>query len=107
MNFGEALEAVKRGNYIARRGWNGKGMYVFLTPSTVTKHEGSFTKVQGHLWMYTAQGELQPGWLASQSDMLADDWELVTAKGDVIDPSKINHLKAKDATLGSPSMPKL
>lgn len=89
MNFGEALEAVRVGDTrIARAGWNGKGMWVGYMPP-VTISEGIVngrTKrlvptgdlvVGGYLVMMTSDGVWQPGWLASQADMLADDWAVV------------------------------
>lgn len=89
MTFGEALEATKLGKKIARKGWNGKGMWLVLANGTkkarVTMNEGSDYAEAGltsavidpHIDMYTAQGTMQPGWLASQADMLADDWCIV------------------------------
>jgi hypothetical protein len=89
MNFSEALEAVRVGDTrIARSGWNGKNMWVGYMPP-VTIPEGVVngrTKrlvptgdlvVGGYLVMMTANGVWQPGWLASQADMLANDWEVV------------------------------
>lgn len=85
LNFGLAIEALKQGHRVARAGWNGKGMWLVLDPgSTVSEvrsgsayHKagvtGSFT-INAHIDMKTATGEMQPGWLASQTDMLADDW---------------------------------
>lgn len=84
MTFGEALEAVKRGQRVARKGWNGKGMYVFLakdpefhTEADLSEFEEHGAEVSDLLVLRTAQGTLQPGWLASQSDMLAEDWQIV------------------------------
>ena len=83
MNFGEALEALKDGERVAREGWNGKGMWLVLVPSSeVMFTEGSVYhkaglyggKINAHIDMKTATGEMQPGWLASQTDMLAEDW---------------------------------
>lgn len=88
MSFGFAIEALKAGKRVARDGWNGKGMWLVLDPgSTVTEvrpgsayHKaglnGSFT-INPHIDMKTATGEMQPGWLASQTDMVADDWQIV------------------------------
>lgn len=86
MNFGEALEALKQGKKVAREGWNGKGMFVFLVPgSTFTVNrapllgiypEGTEINYHAHIDMKTAQGYVVP-WLASQADVLAEDWELV------------------------------
>lgn len=86
MPFGLAIEAAKKGKKIARSGWNGKGMYVFLadgvefhTDADISEFEGSAdgVYVADMLVLRTAQGNMQPGWLASQADMLADDWYIV------------------------------
>ena len=86
MNFGLALEAAKKGSKITRRGWNGKGMYVFLADSVEFHTDADLSEYWGNvdgvcvlpvLVLRTAKGDLQPGWLASQNDMLADDWEVV------------------------------
>lgn len=86
MNFGLAIEAAKMGYRIARHGWNGKGMYVFLadvvglhTNADISEFEGAAdgVYVAEVLVLRTAQGDMQPGWLASQSDMLSDDWYIV------------------------------
>ena len=71
MNFGSALEALKAGMRVARSGWNGKGMWLELqTPDTHSK------MTLPYIFMKTADSNLVP-WLTSQTDMLADDWELV------------------------------
>jgi hypothetical protein len=68
MNFSEALTYAKGGSCIARAGWNGKGMWVKLqVPDAHSK------MTLPYLYMKTAQGDLVP-WLASQTDILADDW---------------------------------
>lgn len=72
MTFGQALEALKLGNRVARKGWNGKGMYIYLQPVTLFQ-----SRREAHIVMFTAQGKHQPGWLASQPDMLSEDWEIV------------------------------
>ena len=80
MNFGMALDALKRGTKVQREGWNGKGMWVVLIHpgnSMHTSSAGSFD-MQPCIGMKTAGGNMQPGWLASQADMLADDWSVVT-----------------------------
>lgn len=84
MTFGQALEAVKHGLRVARKGWNGKGMYVFLakdpefrTDADISEFEKHGVEVSDLLVLRTAQGTLQPGWLATQSDMLAEDWLIV------------------------------
>lgn len=84
MNFGLAIEAAKMGKRIARRGWNGKGMYVFLvhgmdfhTAADLSELDDQDVEVLDCLMMRTATGAFCPGWLASQTDMLADDWYIV------------------------------
>ena len=87
MNFGQAIEALKSGKKVARAGWNGKGMFLIYVPGSnvrayqgtayarngVTNEKGEVT-INPHIDMKTATGEMQPGWLASQTDMLGDDW---------------------------------
>jgi len=68
MTFSEALVAMKHGERVARLGWNAQGMYIWLS-SIADGLEPCFM-------MYTAQGKYQPGWLASQADLLANDWIL-------------------------------
>ena len=89
MNFGLAIEAAKKGKKIAREGWNGKGMWVVYrtgypdgipcnknTADAVGIPEGSLFKVCPYLQMKCVDGSFQM-WLASQSDILADDWFIV------------------------------
>jgi len=86
MNFGDAIAALKAGKRVARAGWNGKGMFLFLVNgSTFTVNrepllsilgEGTQVQYHAHIDMKTAQGYVVP-WLASQADMLSEDWELV------------------------------
>ena len=85
MSFGLAIEAMKKGKKVARRGWNGKGMFLFLGTdielhteadlSCVSNLEGDLTLPS--IVMKTADDHFCVGWLASQTDMLADDWEVV------------------------------
>lgn len=86
-DFGLALHALKHGERVARAGWNGKGMFIFLVPgsrftvdrtSTMLSIMGEGTEVDyhAHIDMKTADGQVVP-WLCSQTDMLADDWEIV------------------------------
>jgi hypothetical protein len=70
MNFGEAIEALKAGERVTRLGWNGKDMWLALQ---VPDEHSKMTLP--YIYMKTAQGDLVP-WLASQSDMLAEDWAL-------------------------------
>lgn len=76
MDFGRALEYLKSGLCVARRGWNGKGMYLYLWTPTRAWSPINIS-YEPCIVMFTAQGKYQPGWLASQADMLADDWEEV------------------------------
>lgn len=83
MSFGLALEAVKKGFRIARQGWNGKGQYVELG------HEIYYEDANGDGWravhedigsqalVFCGSRGRQMGWLASQADMLADDWMIL------------------------------
>lgn len=84
MNFGLALEAAKMGEKVARKGWNGKNAYVFLahepdfvTDADISAYDHKEVEVCDVLVMKTAQDSFQLGWLASQADMLADDWYIV------------------------------
>ena len=85
MNFSRALELIKLGKRVARFGWNGKGMFVFLVPGSTFKvnrppllgiyPEGTEITYHAHVDMKTATGDIVP-WLVSQTDLLADDWDL-------------------------------
>lgn len=96
LNFGDAITALKNGKIVARSGWNGKGMWLFMQiGNTVSKDfipnfkslpdnvktkladRGTDVVFNPSITMLTATGELQPGWLASQTDMLAEDWQIV------------------------------
>ena len=84
MTFGDALETLKQGHRVARKGWNGKDMYVFLayeadfvTDADISAFDQLEVEVGDMLVMKTAQNTFQPGWLASQADMLAEDWYIV------------------------------
>lgn len=75
-SFGEAIKYLKRGMKVARKGWNGKGMYLFIADGedlTSCLSAGDF-KCTSSVCMKTAQNVICVGWLASQSDMLAEDW---------------------------------
>ena len=94
MSFGMAIEAAKRGYKVARKGWHGKGMWVIYNPGskgeTHAMFEGSVYKNHGvdecdilpHFDMYTVNASgrraMLPGWLASQSDIDSNDWEIIT-----------------------------
>jgi hypothetical protein len=71
MDFGGALANLKLDRRVARSGWNGKGMWIKLqVPDAHSK------MTLPYIFMFTAQGDLVP-WLASQTDLLANDWETV------------------------------
>jgi hypothetical protein len=82
MNFGQAIEAMKLGHNIQRSGWNGKGMHIYLEqgrllPIAHGAGHGTTRVYDPVIVMYTAQGTHQAGWLASQADILAEDWQIV------------------------------
>lgn len=91
LTFGLAIEAMKKGLKVARRGWNGKGMFIAIqSGSTISKElaRGGIVKsladqgfesivILPHIDMRSANGEVVVGWLASQTDMLAEDWMIV------------------------------
>lgn len=82
LTFGAAIEALKSGKRVARRGWNGKGMWLKLIPrndwSVTIDHANDVVGLVGSPWigMRTADHCFVP-WLASQTDMLSDDWEIL------------------------------
>lgn len=74
MTFGAAVEALKLGKEVSRSGWNGKGMWLALvTPDGSTS---SGFPLLPWIGMKTADNKFVP-WLASQTDVLADDWGVV------------------------------
>ncbi len=75
-SFGDAIKYLKRGLKVSRKGWNGKGMYLFLADGedlTSCLSEGDF-ECASSVCMKTAQNTICVGWLASQADMLSEDW---------------------------------
>jgi hypothetical protein len=92
MNFGQAIEALKEGKKVSREGWNGKGMWLALSvgnPSLEAEkfwnphnrqfaiENGGQAEVLSVITMKTADNKILMGWLASQTDMLAEDWTIV------------------------------
>lgn len=95
MDFGKAIEALKQGKKVSRKGWNGKGMYLWMKPAFVIKPEmcsdpmlkqavidnGGELLGLPTISMFThdATGRkaVLSGWLASQSDMLLEDWQII------------------------------
>lgn len=96
MDFGKAIEALKAGKKVTRKGWNGRGMFLWLKPATMVKAEwchdpelkelceknGGEIPALGTICMFThdstGRKAILTGWLASQSDMLLEDWEIYT-----------------------------
>lgn len=87
MNFGHALQCLRDGKRVSRQGWNGKGMWLTLSPGGMipaekfwAQHNAEFATGQGglaevlpYITMKTADNKIVP-WLASQTDLLANDW---------------------------------
>lgn len=92
LNFGQAIELLKTGHRVARAGWNGKGMWIAYTPGSefapefakaghaaahrTAEEPNEPVRLLPHIDMRAADGSMVIGWLASQTDMLADDWLL-------------------------------
>lgn len=83
MNFGLAIEAAKKGKRIARAGWNGKNQYVELAYCISYKDNAgqvvnvNHCNIGNKALAFVGTSGVQMGWLASQADMLADDWKIV------------------------------
>ena len=83
MSFGLAIEAAKKGHKIARRGWNGKNQYIELAHSIsyvspdLRVINCSHECIGNKAFAFVGTSGVQMGWLASQADMLADDWYIV------------------------------
>lgn len=92
MNIGQAIQAIKSGERVAREGWNGKDMWLSYSPGHPALPADSFwsdanrgyahsrgghAEVLPCITMRTATGEILMGWLASQTDLLAEDWFIV------------------------------
>lgn len=86
VNFGDALVQLKKGEKVARQGWNGRGMFLFLVNGSTFEvnrppllgiyKEGTKIDYRSHIDMKTVDGSIVP-WVASQTDMLAEDWYVV------------------------------
>lgn len=95
MNFGQAIELIKAGYSVRRAGWNGKGMLVHMKKGSIAIDDSHTAMVESvpiglfeksdeestirlpTMCFRTAQGSTLEGWLASQSDMFAEDWQIV------------------------------
>lgn len=90
MNIGDAVFALRQGYRVARLGWNGHGMWLSLTPGNNVRADqfwspwnrahaeqnGGSAEVRPYVTMKTVDGAIVP-WVCSQTDLLADDWEIV------------------------------
>lgn len=104
-NFGTAIDWLKKGALVQRKGWNGKGMFLFMRPEfqcgtdlfatiqsvptsakkaimEVMSPEATF-KFTPYISMFAADQTIVNGWLASQTDILANDWQLYTGLPEV------------------------
>jgi len=91
LSFGNAIYLMKKGYKVSRKGWNGKGMWISISNGSVidsskfwNPHNARFAKENGGsaevldvITMKTADDTILMGWLASQTDMLSDDWGVV------------------------------
>ncbi len=95
MNFGQAIEALKEGKKVAREGWTGKGLFIFMqVPATITEDiipkmqslpqsvKDEFAKRGGSISYSNQMALVNPnnsinGWAPSSSDTLAEDWIIV------------------------------
>lgn len=92
MDIGEARAAAKAGHRVARKGWNGKDVWIAYSPGAdalaaasfwspankkYAESQGGYARVLPCFTMKTADGAILMGWMASQSDLDADDWFVV------------------------------
>jgi hypothetical protein len=75
MDFGAALSELRRGGFVARKGWNGPGQWIHMQQPD---HKSKMTLP--YIYIHTVQKDLVP-WLASQTDLLAEDWVIRQAVG--------------------------
>ena len=80
MNFGKAIEEMKSGKKVARQGWNGKNQHIELATNISYKNaDGDIVNCEhdaigNKAIAFVGTSGVQMGWLASQADMLAEDW---------------------------------
>lgn len=92
LTFGIAIESMKKGFKVARSGWNGKGMWIAISPGykgldakeiwndhnkEAAIQNGGKIDIPPYVTMKTADNKIVCGWLASQTDMLAEDWQVI------------------------------
>ncbi len=92
LTFGKAVKEMQNGEKVSRAGWNGKGMYLWLMPATTVPAEwckephlkqlaeanGGSIECLATIRMKTADNKILTGWLASQTDIVATDWQVVS-----------------------------
>ena len=82
MTFGEAIEQAKAGKKIQRKGWNGKNHYIELATAISYKNAAGeivncdHEAIGNQAFAFVGTSGVQMGWLASQADMLAEDWQI-------------------------------
>ena len=83
MNFGKAIDLLKKGKKVSRKGWNGKNQYIELATNISYKNaDGEIININhktigNKAIAFVGTSGIQIGWLASKSDMLSDEWELI------------------------------
>ena len=83
MDFGDAIKALKQGMKCKRKGWNGKDQYIELARNISYKNakreiiNAEHEAIGNCAIAFVGTSGVQLGWLASQADMLAEDWEVV------------------------------
>lgn len=93
-DFGRALQLLREGVRVTRQGWNGKGQFIALMPGypdgvganevtvrAIGVAPGSTVVIRPYLVIRAVDGSIVP-WLASQTDLLAEDWYSVSASAD-------------------------
>ena len=83
MNFSEALCFLKKGHKLYRSGWNGKELYIYLhTTSSILSNEQLADDIEAKTVFYICDENKKTvnAWLASQADLLADDWNLIKSE---------------------------
>lgn len=94
--IGTAMRKIQQGERVARQGWNGKAMWISFTPGNPALEAEKFWSPANKRWaeqnggtaevlpaitMRNARGQIVMGWLASQEDLLATDWFVVSDGG--------------------------
>lgn len=83
MDFGKAIQLLKEGRRVQRQGWNGKNQYIELATNISYKNANNETinseheAIRNKAIAFVGTSGIQLGWLASQADMLAEDWKIV------------------------------